>query len=433
MTQAATNPGPSMPAANDAPVVRDPKLASHPALRADNITLPKGATNGLSGFFIAIGVVALLITVLGGFAVSAKQAVGALHVGTMTALAASLGSLIFIMVFHIVNAGWTATVRRQFENIAAGIVVPIGFLILFMIIEFAGGGVLVQWIGLSYGDDYLLDKKSAFLNEPFWIIRGFCYMGLWAFIILTLRGWSLRQDDSGDPALTRKARFLSGWGLLALALTTAFASFDWLMALDFRFFSTMWGVWYFAGAATTAFSCVILILSVLYGTGRLQTCITKEHFHDLGKLLFGFTIFWAYISFSQYFLIWYSNIPEETIYFAIRQEDGWEAMFAFLAIGHFVAPFLILLIRVVKESAIGLSIAAAWMILMQVVDLAYVVRPLATQGSEGGAMTLWLDFAGAAAVLFIFAGVVIMRVGSSPLVAVNDPRMGEALAHKNYV
>ncbi|MEO0482067.1 MAG: hypothetical protein AAF138_00390 [Planctomycetota bacterium] len=417
-----------------APKIHDPKLAAHPALHAENITLPAGATEGLSRGFFAVGGLALLVTVAGYFAVGPGRAVGALHVGTMTALAAALGALFFTLIFHSVNAGFSATLRRQFENVFAAMPVPLAFAIVFLLAELIGGGYVMQWIGLEYGDDYLLDKKTPFLNEPFWVIRGLFYAGIWMFIITQLRLWSLRQDETGDWRLTRKARFLSGWGLLVMALTTAFASFDWLMAVDFRFFSTMWGVWYFSGGMTTSLSFVILILAALRLSGRLTDCVTKEHFHDLGKLLFGFTVFWAYISFSQYFLIWYSNIPEETIFFAVRLENGWENMFAFLAFGHFIAPFFILLIRNVKRSTAGLALISIWMILMQVMDMIYVIRPMTGDAEGGGGfMTIWLDIAGAAAVLCLFAGLIIRKVGASPLVAVNDPRMSEALRHKNYV
>lgn len=418
------------------PTPLNPRVAKSPALKADNIVLPAGSGVSLSNGLIAVGVLALLITVIGAFAISAEHAVASVHVGTMTVLAACIGALIFTMILHLVNAGWSATVRRQFENVFSTLPVPLGFAVAFMLVELISGGLVMQWIGLNPGEDYLADKKYPFLNEPFWAIRGLVYVALWMFLATQLRLWSLRQDETGDEGLTRKARFMSGWGILAMALTTAFASFDWLMSIDFRFFSTMWGVWYFAGAMTTSLSVVILVLAVLRGTGRLTACVTKEHFHDLGKLLFGFTVFWAYISFSQYFLIWYSNIPEETVFFAVRQENGWQIMFALLAFGHFIVPFLIMLLRAVKESTIGLAAMAAWMILMQILDMVYVIRPMVYSfdtASDPGVMGIWLDIAGALAVLCVFAGVLVRRIAASPLVAVNDPRMEESLAHKNYI
>jgi hypothetical protein len=225
--------------------------------------------------------------------------------------------------------------------------------------------------------------------------------------------------------------------MLLFALSTAFASFDWLMSLDFTFFSTMWGVYYFAGAAYSSVAVTAVILAMLRRSGKLEGAVTKEHFHDLGKLLFTFTVFWAYIGFSQYFLIWYSNIPEESAYYVIRNQNGWENTAFILSIGHFIAPFFILLIRRVKESTLGLAVMALWMLLMIALDLVWNIRPMVYAGAASaanpGPVGWWLDAVGFVGPMAIFAGLLVRRVAAGPRVAIKDPRLVEALAHKNYV
>lgn len=412
------------------------RVASHPAMARDNVHLREGAGLGASTALLAIGAGAIVLTVIGGVVHGPKHATSAYMVGVYTTLAICLGGLFWTMVFQLVNAGWTATVRRQFENLMSLVWVAVLLMLPIFVIEVLGRGVMFTWLSPEAAGDYLLKKKLAWLNAPFFAIRFIAYAGLWAVLAAGLWRASTEQDRTGDRWLTSKARRMSGWGLPLLALSIAFVAFDWIMSVDYRFFSTMWGVYYFASVAQAALCVVVLILAVLRLTGRLTGAVTSEHFHDLGKLIFGFTVFWAYITFSQYFLIWYSNIPEETAYYVVRRQNGWENMAAILAIGHFVAPFLILLVRRVKESTLGLSIMAAWMLLMIAADLIWNLRPMVYAGNaeaNPGPVGWWLDVVGLVGPLAVFAGMLVRRIAAGPLVALRDPRMAEALSHKNYV
>ena len=436
------------------PTITSPTLSGRDragkALAADNISLPRSISDNLFRVLVGVGLVLLLLTLVGAFAVRARHAMAAYLVGLMTVLAVSLGGMFFTMIFHIVNAGWCVTLRRQFENLAGMMPVVAVLSLPFILGEVASslglieGGMLMQWItqrqeagaGIIEAP-YLLEKKAAFLNVPFWLIRCAVYLVVWVSIAKALMGLSVKQDATGDVALSRKLRYMSGWGLLAFALTTAFVAFDWMMALDYRFFSTMWGVWYFAGAALSSLSCVAIIAFALKTTGRLDGAVTKEHFHDLAKLMFGFTVFWAYISYSQYFLIWYSNIPEETAFFVARKENGWQYLYYLLAFGHFVVPFLILIFRPVKKAMLLVAVIAAWLLLMQVADMVFVIRPVvyvrefaeASPGLGG----IWLDAVGILGVIAIYTGLLIRSIGRTPLIPTGDPRLNEALHHKNYV
>jgi hypothetical protein len=408
------------------------------ALARDNIYLAHGAGAGASRMLMGVALVGILVTVVGGFVVSGRHGLAAFHTGAMTCLAICLGSLFFVMAFHLVNAGWSVTIRRQFENIM--VLTPV-FAALAALSPFLDAlffrGSLWIWMNPEFHPDPLLQAKAAYLNTPFFLVRAVVYVLVWTFLSQSMWRFSTTQDQTGDRWLTARARRMSTYGMLAFALTTAFASFDWLMGVDFHFFSTMWGVIYFAASAFSSAAAVILVLAVLTARGKMKYCCTSEHFHDLGKLLLSFTVFWAYVSFSQYFLIWYANIPEETAYFLSRKKDGWEFMFYFLCLGHFGVPFLFLIFRDTKRIPKLLALGAAWAILVHAADIVYIVRPMVYAGlpadQRGGMLTWVIDFAGIIGMLALLASLVIRKVSAGPLVPLQDPRLDEALSHKNYV
>ncbi len=415
------------------------KLAAHPAMRHDNVHLPEGATNKLSGLLLIIGAAALVVTILGAFTFNARHALAAFEVGLFTCIAMSVGAQFLVMIFHSLNAGWTTTSRRQFENVASLLPVCWVMALGVVLIEILGGGVLLTWLDKGLTGDHLLELKSPYLNAGFFVVRFLIYGLVWLGLSQLMFRLSRKQDETGQRGLTRVMRFNSGWGLLVMTLTTAFFAFDFLMALDFRFFSTMWGVYFFASSTLASVSVVVLILAVLRGTGRLTGAVTEEHFHDLGKLILTFTVFWSYIAFSQYFLIWYANIPEETAWYVYRTgEGGYKALFIILAFGHFVAPFCILLFRKVKRTTGLLAFMAAYMIAITVADMIWIVRPMVYAGAHaaenpGLDATWWLDAAGIIGALSIWGFFLVRAVGASPLVPLKDPTLHEALAHKNYV
>ena len=412
-------------------------VARHPALAHDNVNLREGAGVGASTALLAVGAGGVLLTLVGAAVHGPKHAMAAYMVGVYTVLAICLGGLFWTMVFQLVNAGWTATVRRQLENLMSLIPLALVLMLPIFILEVVGGGVMFTWLDPSNATDPLLAHKAGWLNPMFFGLRFIVYAALWGVLAMGLWRASTEQDRTGDRWLTSKARKMSGWGLPLFALSIAFVAFDWIMSVDYRFFSTMWGVYYFASVAQASLCVVVIVLAVLRVTGRLTGAVTMEHFHDLGKLIFGFTVFWAYITFSQYFLIWYSNIPEESAYYVIRRQNGWENLAVILSVGHFIAPFLILLVRRVKESTLGLAVMAVWMLLMIAADLVWNIRPMVYAGaaaeSNPGPTGWWLDAVGLVGPIAIFAGLLVRRVAGGPLVAIKDPRMDEELHHKNYV
>jgi len=412
-----------------------------PDLSAANTTLPQGTGKMAStGLFLG-GALLLAVTAAAGFMLphnGGKQAIAGYQIGVMTCLAMCLGSMFWVMAFHLTGAGWAVTVRRQFENVMRLTPVVTLLVVPVLLIEYFSGGILFAWMNKNVASgDLLAEKKAAFLNPTFFFIRAAIYLTVWTVLSRKLWWYTTEQDRTGDKWLSNKARFTSSWGMPVFALTTAFAAFDWLMAMDYRFFSTMWGVYYFAGAVFSSVPLVVLILARLKAAGKLKGLVTEEHTHDLGKLMFGFTVFWAYIAFSQYFLIWYANIPEETQFYWARKDNGWQSLTMFLVVGHFILPFAILLWRFMRRSLTLLAVMAVWAIFMEIVDMTWIVRPLVYAGPEFTDKIqlgrIWLDAAGVLGILGIFLGLVVRQVASGPLIPTRDPRLGEALHHRNYV
>ncbi len=411
-------------------------VAADTRMREENITAPSGAIGTLSSTLLAIGSGGLVITVIGGFVLGAKHAIASYLVGVGAVLSMSIGAMILVMCFHLVNAGWVATARRQFENLMSLLPVALLMLLPVIVLEviFTKGAVW-EWLTPGIADvDPLINAKRGYLNPVFFIVRFMVYALLWTMLSASLRSLSTEQDRTGDRFLSNRARFMSAWGLPLTALTTAFAGFDYFMSIQPHFFSTMWGVYIFAGGAVSCMAVMVLTFALLRFVGRLNGLITEDHFHDLGKLLFAFTCFWAYIAFSQYFLIWYSNIPEETFWMLERTTGPWRGAGIFLAVGHFIIPFFFLLPRSVKRNMALVATGAVWILFMHVMDYVWIVRPILHHGEHAPTpATWWLDIAAIVGVFGVFFGLFVARIGSGPLTPTKDPKLPEAMSHINYV
>jgi hypothetical protein len=339
-------------------------------------------------------------------------------------LSIALGCLYFVLIHTAMAGSWGIVVRRIAENAAATI--PL-FALLFLPIVF-GMHSLYHWTHAdAVAHDHLLQVKQPYLNEAFFYTRAALYFVVWSAIALWYRRLSRRQDTDRDPALTQRLRRYSGALLVPLAVTHTFAAFDWLMSLAPHWYSTIFGVYAFAGGLVAGFALMALA-AVALQRGGLVPGITTEHFHDLGKLLFAFTVFWAYIAFSQFFLIWYGNIPEETIFYKVRLASGFEALTILLALGHFVVPFFFLMPRTTKRNAATLVAAALWLLAMHWVDVYWLVVP----SIEGlSARPGIVDFAAMLAAGGAFLGAFGLLLVRSPLVPHGDPRLPESLAFEN--
>jgi hypothetical protein len=347
-------------------------------------------------------------------------------------LSISLGGLFSVAVDHATRAGWSVAVRRLAEIFAANIPC-LTFLFLPIIVPvLLGSPISYPWNDPSaVASDGLWKCKTPYLNPGFFGVRCVVYLAVWGLIGRFYLKRSLEQDATGDPNLTLRMERLSPVALLLYAVTITFASFDWLMSLSPAWFSTIFGVYFFSGAVVAFFAAIILAAMLLQLGGRLRGIITTEHYHDLGKLLFAFVIFWGYIAFSQYLLMWYANIPEETHWYLVRQSGPWLGVSIALLLGNLLLPFCGLLSRHVKRRRWSLAFWAAWLLVMHWIDLYWLVMP-----QVGGPHAAALPFSPIDICLLIgiggiyFAGLVYLA-GQNSLVPLGDPRLGESLAFEN--
>lgn len=336
----------------------------------------------------------------------------------------SLGGLFWVMVHHAVDAEWSVVVRRQLENIACLLLV-LG--VLFIPLVFVAPYVWT-WMQPEHAHDALLQEKAAYLNRPFFWARAVIYFGVFVTAAYLLRGLSVGQDRDGAARFTVWSRRVSFGAAIPFAICLTFAGVDWLMGLDYKWFSTMWGVYLFAGAALSSLCVLTLVITALVRAGHLKGIVTLEHYHILGKLMLSFTIFWAYIAFSQYMLIWYSNIPEETTYFLIRNTESWHALSTLLVVGHFFVPFLLLLPGFGKKKPAFLCGVAGWILLMHLLDLYVVILP--ALHPTGVRLSLLDGFCVLTLGLFL-ATVFLKQLGDTPLFPPRDPRLEKSLNLKN--
>ncbi len=281
-----------------------------------------------------------------------------------------IGAFFWICLHHATDSDWSVLVRRQLENLAK--LLPISVLLFLPLLLFASK--LWRWWGMPVGEDAVLDLKRGYLNHGFFYIRALIYLGMLWWFSHSLWKRSTSQDTDGAVRHTLVMRKLGVAGIPLMALCVTFAGVDWLMALDHHWFSTMWGVYLFAGAAGSSMSLLVLIVTALKKRGYLKM-VNQEHYHVMGKYMLAFTIFWAYIGFDQYMLIWYANIPEETSYFLLRNTGSWWYLSQALVVFRFFLPFPVLLFQVTKKTNL-INYCAGWILLMQLLDMYVIVLPV---------------------------------------------------------
>lgn len=278
----------------------------------------------------------------------------------------------------------------------------------------------------------LIEAKLGYLNPGFFTIRALIYFLVWigfaAFYVRT----SLSQDKSKDLESSRRMNSLAPLGIILFSLTLTFAAFDWMMSLEPAWYSTIFGVQYFAVSAVSSLATLVVVLYSLRQAGILGNAVHVEHFHDVGKLLFGFLVFWAYITFSQFMLIWYAGIPEEATYYHLRGSGGWWTFSWFLLVAHFILPFFFLISRNVKRNLPFVAFGAAWLLVMHVLECYWLVMPYASPLGDGTAAfeVQWMDFAALFAVVGSYLAVVLFLMTRVPLVPIGDPRLSRGLHHE---
>lgn len=398
---------------------------AEPAHRLEDLAREDGkALSMLTWIGVGAGVVGLV----GSIALSSAHP-ARFYFSWLTAylyfLSIALGSLFFVLALFVCRAGWSVAFRRLLENTMATLPV---FAVLFLPIWF-GRHELYEWTHAEeVAKSHLLEGKTGYLNEGFFAIRSVFYLLSWSAIATYFSTQSQRQDESGDEAITRRLQSMAAPSLIVFSLTISFAAIDWIMSLEPEWYSTIYGVYYFAGSVLGAFAFLILGIAFLHARGRLQGVVTVEHVHDVGKLLFGFTVFWTYIGFSQYFLIWYANMPEETAYYMHRSHGSWPSIAKLLIGGHFVLPFFFLMPRAIKRSSALLAFAATWLLAMHYVDMYWCVMPIHLPEGPGFSA---LDGTATLGVGGFFLAALGWVASRRSLVPLRDPRLAESLSFEN--
>ena len=395
------------------------------ALRPEQVTIPPGHPwNRLPLIGVVFALLGAVACAMLG-AANPKQFFFSWLVSFLFFLSLALGALFFVLIQYAVQGGWGIVLRRIGETVFATLPVMAA---LFLPV-YLGLHDLYSWsVPGAAEHDALLRWKAPFLNVPFFLMRAALYFGIWSFIALLYYRSSRGQDSAGDHGASARLRRLAGPAIIVLALTQTFASIDWIVSLTPHWYSTMFGVYFFAGSYVGFIALLSVVVVAMRGAGLLETVITAEHLHDVGKFLFAFTAFWAYIGFSQFFLMWYANLPEETIFYKARLEGSWQIVSLLLLVGHFGIPFFYLMGRAVKRTGWTLAVGGAWLLAMHFVDIYWQVMPtLHPEGVRPSA----LDVAALFAVGGCFLAAASWLMRRQALVPLRDPRLAESLRFEN--
>lgn len=406
-------------------------------------------------------------------------------------LTLSIGATFFVLLQHLVNAGWSVTVRRTAEFFMSALPV---FALLFLPIAANLEKVLPWWDhapaaheapatpstngehnapAAGHGEhaapseghgaapeheahqpgrrltqtqiDHtihaeVMASKNWYLSHNFFWFRAVIYFAFWIFLSQKLFRNSTSQDATKDLKFTNSSQAMAPASIFGLALTTTFAAFDWLMSLLPNWYSTIFGVQIFATTMVAILSTLVMMTYAMRASGLSGKTITTEHFHDLGKLLFGFNVFWAYVSFSQFFLIWYASIPEETVFYHLRWSDGpWKPVSLAIVFLHFIVPFLLLLSRNTKRlfGQKVMAAAAGLLFVMHIVEMYWLVMPNYAEIRHiephlpDALAPHWMDAACLLGVGGVFLAAVFFRMTQHPVVPVGDPRFARSSRFEN--
>jgi hypothetical protein len=337
-------------------------------------------------------------------------------------LALCLGGLGFTILHHLFDASWSVPIRRIFEQLAV-LLFPT-MLVLFLPIVFLAPKLFewMQKINNHTVDHPIAAKYPLFTYPGFYLVSLFCFL-VWAWLSRGLRGWSLKQDETGSVLCTRKLRRYAAGGVFFFAVSLTLAAIMWMKALQHEWFSTMYGVYYFAGAMWTTIATVYVITRLLERQGPLRGLVHEKTYYFIGSILFAFTVFYAYVTFAQYFIIWNANVPEETFWYTLREKGTWWNVGMLIIFGHFFLPFLMLLRIDWKLKLTVMVPLFIWAWLMEFVDLSFNISPVAR---AEGPWLHWMDLACMAFIGGILCKVYLMNLFASPIVPQKDPRFAES-------
>jgi hypothetical protein len=381
-------------------------------------------TGTVRNVLAACAAVGAISAIAGAFAAPDRMWASWLLVASYV-LGIGLGGLSFLAIHYTTGATWSVAIRRVPEALAGTLPLALAMMaVLFVVYP-----QLYGWTTdatLAAGANPAMAFKRMWLSRPFFLARAVAYAAIWLFFAAAIRMRSRRQDEDGDPNWSRSNVRLSAVFLILFGITVTLASFDWLMSLEHHWFSTIYGVYSFAGLFESGLAAIILVAVWLEWTGSLTGVVNDNHLHDLGKLLFAFSVFWAYIWFSQYMLIWYTNIPEETAYFVLREHGGWFVLSMLNIVLNGVVPFVVLLRQDAKRHRTTLALAAGGVLLGRWLDLYVLIFPAVVGDAPTfGIWEIGITLGGVGAL-----GLVLAReLRAAPAVPVSDPDLLESLQY----
>jgi hypothetical protein len=433
----------------------------------------------------AVGIAGLLLSFY-GYKTDPTRFAYAYLFGYFVALSLALGSLFFVLVLYMTKAAWGVTVRRIAElfmrpmGVLAILVIPLVFMLPQLFpwvapkhLETAPSGSVAEEHGnaaqeseaalaeargiaarepAAMRDLYrpptapstevkrlvsaeeaaetkIVVHKRPFLNVRFFLARLFFYIVIWSWLAFRYFQWSSDQDKTKAVANTAAAQRFAPAALMLFGVTLSFFAFDWLLSLDATWYSTIFGVYVFAQCALFQMAALILVTLLLQRSGLLGDAVNVEHYHDMGKLLFGWIVFWSYIAFAQFFLTWYSNIPDEVAWFHKRWRDNggtWKGVSLALVAFHFFVPFWFLMSRNVKRRLPLLAVGATCMVVMHVVEVYWIIMP-----NLGPLSPSLVDLAALVGVFGVYLAAALRGMLDYSLVPIGDPRLARALAFEN--
>ena len=373
----------------------------------------------ISFALIAVGVIALGI----GFSTGLERAWANVLINSYYFLSLAIGASFFLAIQYITQSGWSAMFKRIPE--AMGSFVPVAAVIFILFLVFGSHSVYHWSHAEAVANDEILSHKEPYLNLPFMIIRYILFVGSWIVLAYMLRRYSLKEDEVGGLEYFKKSEFLSKVFIFVMAFTFTLGTIDWIMSINPHWFSTLFSAKNFMAAFFHAAATIALIAILLNRNGMLPG-LNKYHLHDFSKYIFMLSIIYGYLWYSQYFLIWYANIPEETVYYTTLLQGGWKGLFiADIAI-NWAFPFLFLMLNAIAKNPKALMFTAVVLMIGQWIDLYLQIMPGITEVNEIGFVEIgsYLGFLG----LFMF--VVSRTLSKAPLVPQNHPYLQESIAHK---
>jgi len=396
-----------------------------------------------SAKFLGVGLAAIAVTALGILVSGAHIVATAWLVGLCFWTAMAIGMLLLVMIHHIFDAMWATVLRRQFEHaLAAFKWLALLFLPLLLASWLGQRDIVWPWLnpdhpmvklGKTVGTDVVYAKKAVFLNLPALVISTAVFFLVWMWLSARLRRASFTQDRDGDAKWTKKNRITAAMGIPLAGLTLTFAAIYWIKSLEFHWFSTMYGVWYFANCMRGAYALTVIIMVWLWKRGDYKGILHEDHWHSIGQMMLAFTVFWGYIAFSQYFLTWNANVPEETFWYNLREYHDWWWIGMVLVFGHFLVPFLLLLSYRFKVTPHIIRRIACWILTVIFIDISWNVLPALKDAAGNPLPFLSLTLVWAVTSTIGVGGICIWAylrsLATTKLIPIHDPRIAECLIH----